>query len=231
MLAHGELFIGTAWYRKVISHHWCEAVGIRREDSPGYVDAIATNLTGTHPAAFTLAAIEKCSFKIAGYVYCHLPDDSAETFVVGHLKVDTQYQRRGVGSMLLTAGQSHASQRGWRCSKARLAVLAENRPARNCHAQAGFRQVSSSHAKLAKGVNHEVQRLQMAQSLARSRGKRGGRYSGRDPCTGWPEILQMCRFEPKLKRRACGNRGHVGQCFIARAKDGVGLTRFSVCKV
>ena len=24
----------------------------------------------------------------------------------------------------------------------------------------------------------------------------------------------MCRFEPKLNRRACGNRGHVGQCFI-----------------
>ena len=26
----------------------------------------------------------------------------------------------------------------------------------------------------------------------------------------------MCSFETKLKRRACGNRGHVGQCFIAR---------------
>ena len=149
VLAHSELFIGTAWYRKVKPHHWCEAVAIRREDSPGYVEAIATNLTGKHPTAFTLAAIEKTSlldgsqcergwmfasqssFNIAGYIYCHLPDDSAETLVVGHLKVDTQYQRRGVGSMLMTAGQIHASQRGWRCSKARLAVLAENRPARN----------------------------------------------------------------------------------------------------
>ena len=165
VLAQNELFICTAWYRKVMPHHWCEAVGIRREDSPGYVDAIATNLTGIHPTAFTLAAVEKSSFKIAGCIYCNIPDDCGETLVVGHLKVDAQYQRRSVGSMLLTAGQIHASQRGWRCSKARLAVLAENRPARNCYAQAGFRQVSSSHARLAKGVNHEVQWLQMARAL------------------------------------------------------------------
>ena len=165
VFAHSELFIGIAWYRKVMPHHWCEAVGIRREDSDAYLDAIATNLTGTHPTAFTLAAIEKSSFKIAGYIYCHLPDDSAETLVVGHLKVDNQYQRQGVGSMLMTAGQIHASQRGWRCSKARLAVLAANRPARNCYVQAGFRQVSGSHGKLAKGVNHEVQWLQMARAL------------------------------------------------------------------
>ena len=112
VLAHSELFIGTAWYRKVMPHQWCEAVGIRREDSPGYVDAITTNLTGTHPTAFTLAAIEKSSFKIAGYIYCSIPDDCPETLEVGHLRVDAQYQRRGVGSMLLTAGQIHASQRG-----------------------------------------------------------------------------------------------------------------------
>ena len=165
MLAHSEHFIGTAWYRKILPHQWCEAVGVRREDSPGYVDAIATNLAGKHPTAFTLAAIEKRSFNIAGYIYCHLPDDNAETLVVGHLKVDTQYQRRGVGSMLLTAGQIHASQRGWRCSKARLTVLAENRPARNCYAQAGWRQISSFHSKLATGVNQEVQWLQMARAL------------------------------------------------------------------
>ena len=165
VLAHSELFIGTAWYRKVLPHQWCEAVGVRREDSPAYVDAIATNLAGKHPSAFTLAAIEKNSFKIAGYIYCHLSDDSAETLVVGHLKVDNQYQRRGVGSMLLTAGQIHARQEGWQCTEARLAVLAENRPARNCYVQAGFRQVSSSHGKLATGVNQEVQWLQMARAL------------------------------------------------------------------
>ena len=68
VLAHSELFIGTAWYRKVLPHQWCEAVGVRREDSPAYVDAIATNLAGKHPSAFTLAAIEKNSFKIASFV-------------------------------------------------------------------------------------------------------------------------------------------------------------------
>ena len=72
VLAHSELFIGTAGYRKVLPHQWCEAVGVRREDSPGYGDAIATNVTGTHPTPFTLAAVEKNSFKIAGYIYCHL---------------------------------------------------------------------------------------------------------------------------------------------------------------
>ena len=111
MLAHSELFIGTAWYRKVMPHHWCEAVGIRREDSPVYIDTIATNLTGTHPTAFTLAAIEKSN------IYCNLPDDCPEMLVVGHLKVEAQYQRRGVGSMLLTAGQTSARQRGWRAAR------------------------------------------------------------------------------------------------------------------
>ena len=153
VLDHSGLFVGTTWYRKVMPHHWCEAVGMRRENSPTYLDAVATKLTGTHPTTFTLAAIKKSSFKIAGYIYCHLPDDCAETLVVGHLNVDAQHQRRGVSTMLLAAGQIDASQRGWRCSKARLAVLAENRPARNCYAQAGFRQVSSSNARLAKGVS------------------------------------------------------------------------------
>ena len=41
---------------------------------------------------------------------------------VGHLKADAEYQRREVGTMLLDAGQIHASQRGWRCNKAMLAV-------------------------------------------------------------------------------------------------------------
>ena len=30
------------------------------------------------------------------------------------------------------------------------------------------------------------------------------------------QILQMCWYEPKLKRRACGNRGNRGPCFIAQ---------------
>ena len=169
MLAHSELFLGTAWYPEVMPHQWCEALEIRCEDSPGHLDSIATNLAGMNPNAFTLAAIERSSSKIAGYVFCNLPDDCPETLVVGHLKVDAEYQRRGVGTMLLAAGQIHASQRGWRCSQARLLVLAENRPARNCYVQAGFRQVSSSYAKLAKGVNHEVRWLQMARALGSGR--------------------------------------------------------------
>ena len=109
VLAHSDLFVGTAWYPEVEPHHWCKAVGIRREDSPGYIDAIAANLAGKNPSAFTLAAIEKSRNKIAGYVFCCVPDnDSPETLSVGHLKVDSEYQRRGVGTMLLAAAEIHA---------------------------------------------------------------------------------------------------------------------------
>ena len=128
-------------------HQWCEAFGKRREASPGYLDAVATNLAGMNLSAFTLAAIEKSSRKIAGYIYCNLLKDCSEALVVGHPKVDTEYQRRGVGTMLLAAGQIHARQQGWHCSEASLAALAV---------------VSSSHARLAKSVSHEVQWLQMA---------------------------------------------------------------------
>ena len=126
VLAHSDLFVGTAWYPEVEPHHWCKTVGIRREDSPGYVDAIAANLAGKNPSAFTMAAIEKSRNKIAGYVFCCVPlNDSPETLSVGHLKVDSEYQRRGVGTMLLAAAEIHAHQRGWQCHKARLSVLAE----------------------------------------------------------------------------------------------------------
>ena len=70
--------------------------------------------------------------------------------MVGHLKVNAEYQRGGVGTMLLAAGEMHANQRGWRGSKARLSVLAENYPAQNCSVKAGFQQVSSCHVSLQK---------------------------------------------------------------------------------
>ena len=95
MFAHTELFVGTAVYRKATPQKWCEAVGLRREDLPGHLDAIATNLANeSNP---TLAAIEKSIFKIAGYVLCNLPDDCPETF--GHLKVDAEYQRKSASTL------------------------------------------------------------------------------------------------------------------------------------
>ena len=74
MLAHSEFFMGTAWYPEVEPHHWCEAVGVRREDSPVYLDAIAKNLAGKNPTAFTLAAIEKSSGTVldAFPIFCGL---------------------------------------------------------------------------------------------------------------------------------------------------------------
>ena len=191
MLAHSDFFDGIAWYPEVEPHHWCKAVGIRNKKSPGYVDAIATNVAGKNPGAFTLAAIEKSRNKIAGYVFCCVPDnDSPETLSVGHLRVDSEYQRRGVGTMLLAAAQINANQRGWRCRKARLSVLAENRPARNCYEKAGFQQVSASFVELAEGIEHEVHWLRMARTLgsaapSRSRERPGisiSSHSGRDPC-------------------------------------------------
>ena len=198
VLAHSDLFVGTAWYSEVEPHHWCKAVGLRRDDSPGYIDAIAANLAGTNPSAFTLAAIEKGRGKIAGYVFCCAPDnDSPETLSVVHLKVDTEYQRLGVGTMLLAAAEIHANESGWACRKSRLSVLAENRPARICYDKAGFRQVSSSFVELAEGIEHEVQWLRMARTIrnpapSKSRERPGIRrslstYRGRDPSPGQQE--------------------------------------------
>ena len=198
MLAHSDIFIGTAWYPEVEPHQWCKAVGLRRDDSPGYIDGIATNLAGKNPSAFTLAAIEKTTGKIAGYVFCCAPDKkSPETLSVVHLKVDTEYQRRGVGTMLLAAAEIHANQRGWACRKSRLSVLAENRPARICYDKAGFQQISSSFVELAEGVKREVQWLRMARTIrhpapSKSRERPGIRpslspYRGRDPSPGLQE--------------------------------------------
>ena len=182
MLAHSDIFVGTAWYPEVEPHHWCKAVGLRRDDSPGYIDAIATNLAGKNESAFTLAAIEKTRGKIAGYVFCCAPDKkSPETLSVVHLKVDTEYQRRGVGTMLLAAAEIHAHQRGWQCHEARLSVLAENRRARSCYEQSGFQQVSSSFVELAEGVEHEVQWLKMARTIENPAPSRSREIRGRDP--------------------------------------------------
>ena len=56
VFAHSVLFVGIAWYPKVEEDQWCEAVGIRRTDSPRYLDTIAANLAGKNPSAVTLAA-------------------------------------------------------------------------------------------------------------------------------------------------------------------------------
>ena len=166
MLAHSEFFVSTAWYDEVKPHHWCEAVGVRHEDSTEYIDLIAANLAGKNPRAFTLAAIHKYTNKIAGYVLCKLPDDDcSQKLVVSHLKVDSEHQRRGVGTMLLAAAEMHAKQRGWQCRKARLTVLAENRPAQHCYEKAGFQQVSSCFVELAKGIGREAHWLRMERAI------------------------------------------------------------------
>ena len=74
VLAHSDLFVGTVWYPEVEPYQWCKAVGLRRDDSPEYIDAIATNLAGKNPSEFTLAAIEKSRGKTAVYVFCCVPD-------------------------------------------------------------------------------------------------------------------------------------------------------------
>ena len=56
-------------------------------------------------------------------------------------------------------------QRGWSCTKAMLSVLAENPKSQNCCVKAGFQYVSSSHARLAGGFNHEATWLQMARAI------------------------------------------------------------------
>ena len=222
VLAHSDLFVGSAWYPEVEPHHWCKSVGIRREDSPGYVDAIATNVAGKNPSAFTLAPIEKSRNKIAGCVFCCAPDkDSLETLSVGHLKVDIEYQRRGLGTMLLAAAEIHAHQRRWRCHKARLTLLAENRPARNCYEKTGFQQVSSSFVELAEGIEHEVQWLKMARAQRFQGAGRGmglGSASARTvdevPACRRTDFLQIRNLEPRLKPRVCRNRPDMGQCLI-----------------
>ena len=139
-------------------------MGVRKEDSAGYLETVAHNLAAKkNPSAFTLAAINKSSSKIAGYILC--TSDCPETLTVQHLKVDAEYQGRGVGTVLLDAGEIHARQRGWRCKEAGLAVLAENGPARALYEKAGFTQVSSSFHELAEGVGHEVEWLQMKRAI------------------------------------------------------------------
>ena len=170
VLAHSELFVGSAWYPTVTPRQWCNAVGVRNEDSAGYLETVATNLAAKkNPSAFTLAAINKSSSEIAGYIFC--TGDCPETLMVEHLKVDDEYQGRGVGTMLgfrlhVSSGATrlHAraaelgqccwmlAQRGWRCKEAMLAVLAENGPARRLYEKTGFKQLSSSFMELAQGM-------------------------------------------------------------------------------
>ena len=106
MLAHSELLVGTACCLEVQPHQWCKAIGIRCDDSPDFLDAIATNLTGKNPGTFILAAMEESSRKIAGYVFVVV----YLMFVVGHLKVGTEYERPGVVIMLLAVAEIHAYQ-------------------------------------------------------------------------------------------------------------------------
>ena len=60
-----------------------------------YSEASATNLAGKNPSAFTLAAIDKSSSRIAGYVFCCASDNNKRqaTLAICPLKVDTEYQR------------------------------------------------------------------------------------------------------------------------------------------
>ena len=116
-------------------------------------DTRQCQLAGKTPSAFTSVAVEKSSSKIAWYVFCCLPHNACpKTLVVGRLKVDAEYQRRRVGTMLLAVGDLNAKQHGWRCSNARLSVLAENRLARNCYVQAGCKQFRALMSGLPKAL-------------------------------------------------------------------------------
>ena len=85
-----------------------------KADSPGYFETIARNLAGKNPESFTLAAIDKSTSKITGYVYCCLPGDACGRAFEGACRISTPRNRHH-GTMLLDAGQIQANQRGWGC--------------------------------------------------------------------------------------------------------------------
>ena len=81
------------------------------------------SFNGTSPTPFTLVAIEKTSSKVAEYVFRNLFDDCPHQ---GGCRISAQGSRHHAAA----CWSDIQSQQRWRCSRARLSVLTENRPAR-----------------------------------------------------------------------------------------------------
>ncbi|CAE7466636.1 unnamed protein product, partial [Symbiodinium pilosum] len=138
---HSNLFVKEPWYSSMSPHKWCEQVGVGKEDTEAYLQAIENNITGVAPNSFTLAAVSKLDGNVVGYVHC---TRRTKELSIGHLKVDWEHQSRGVGGMLIAAGEKSAQERGWSFENTCLAVLKKNYQARSCYCKDGFRQTSES---------------------------------------------------------------------------------------
>ena len=66
MLAHSELFVGTAWCPEAEPHQLRQAVGIRREGSPGYPGALAKNLAGKNPVRLLWLPLKRAATRLLG---------------------------------------------------------------------------------------------------------------------------------------------------------------------
>ena len=105
VLDHSELFVGIAWYPKVQPHQWCEAVGIRPEDT-GYLDAIATSLdldepqihmNPSPPRWFLRTSLEEASNGLETQQWTNLAaGKNQKRFTLGAIHREEQQQDRWV---------------------------------------------------------------------------------------------------------------------------------------
>ncbi|CAE7589216.1 unnamed protein product [Symbiodinium natans] len=123
-------------------HDWCEQVGVGEFDNDAYYRVIEKKIIGQRNQ-FTLAAVEKGTGNLAGYVHCVREEESPTLLTIGCVKVDWEHQGRGLGKLLIAAGEASAAERGWTFADTSLTVLKRNCRARRCYCSRGFEEVPS----------------------------------------------------------------------------------------
>eukprot|EP00438_Fugacium_kawagutii_P015501 Skav201349 [mRNA] locus=scaffold2643:18494:19630:+ [translate_table: standard] len=115
---HAQFFESELWFKELTPEEWCETVGVITDETGYAVDAIKTVVSGKSAEHFTLPLIHTGSKKIAGFVHATYAPEKEE-MSIGHVKVDSEHQGKGLGGLLIAAAEDHSRSVGWQCRRRR----------------------------------------------------------------------------------------------------------------
>lgn len=168
---HSRLYEQEAWHGDLTPSAWCSLVNVI-DDEESAENAIVRIIAGRTLGHTTLQCVYAPPAPvgpgrappptIVGYVhavYCRVggaqPDEEEDegcNLDISHLKVDCEFQRRGVGSLLLAGLARRAEQLDWDVQTLRLVVEGKNTAARGLYRALGFKETESSQKPVSVGA-------------------------------------------------------------------------------
>jgi len=144
---HALMCQKETWAMKQTPTEWCKFVNVVVEEGEAQkvIRSIVQGYTVGHA---TLCCMHRSidpntqalEYRIVGYIHVYR---EGRVLDVSHLKVDQDYQGRGLGSFLMAGAVHHATTQHWEVDRLRLVVLQRNSRAIRLYQKLGFNKIDN----------------------------------------------------------------------------------------